>query len=211
MTGARRWLGGAVLVLPLTGCAERGLASGPSSPASLTTWTAVVVAATAAALVLAALVVLPRRPSGGSILAAGFLALEAGAAVVGGAALLGVAVRSQALVTRGADAEQAASLLRLSGLDGRDTGFFNLMAVLIATVGALLVAVLVLAARAAADGDPVDRLLASAVLVVETGLCVAAGVLVIVGFRGLPYTIPAAALPLVALVTVASWPRPARH
>ncbi len=166
------------------------------------------VAATAAALVLAAIVVLPRRRPGIPTLATSLLAAQAGSAVVGGAVLIGAALRGAHLITRPAGAEEAASLLRLSGLDGDDAGFFRLMAGLVAVLGGLLVVVLALAARCAADADPVNRALATAVLIVEAVGCGGALVLVVLGQRGLPFTVPAAALPLVVLAAVATWPRP---
>lgn len=189
------------------GCAERGLASGPVSPPGTATWIAVGVAAVAAALVLAALVVLPHRRSGGSVLAAGLLASQAGATVVGAAVLIGAAVRSGQLVDRPAGAEQAASLLRLTGLDGGDTGFFRLLAVLTVLLGGLLVVVLVLAARFAAETDPRERVIACSVLVLEALLSSVAVVLVVLGDRSLPVVVSAAALPVLVAATMSCWPR----
>ena len=203
--------GGAVATLLLlsAGCADRGLASGPPSSPGAATWAAVGVAATAAALVVAALLVLPRGPAGGSVFAAGLLATQAGAVVVGGAVLIGAAVRSGQLVTRPTDAEQAASLLRLTGLDGGDAGFFRLLVVLTVLLGSLLVVVLALAARFAAGVDRLERALACVVLALEVGLSGFALVLVIRGDRSLPVVLAAAALPLPIVAGMTCWPRPA--
>jgi hypothetical protein len=204
VTRARLALPAAVLLC--AGCAERGLVSGPPSPPGTGTWALVAVAASAAAIVLAALVVVPAWRPGGSAFAAGLLGLQAGAAVVGGAVLVGAALRGGDLVDRADDAEQAASLVQLSGLDGGDTGFFRLVAVLTVVLGILLVAVLVLAARFAADVDPVERTLACCVLGMEgliSGLAVVLGLL---GHRSLPFALTAAALPAIVLAIVKCWP-----
>lgn len=203
--------GGAVAALLLlsAGCADRGLASGPTSSPGAATWAAVGVAATAAALVVAALLVLPGGRSGGSVFPAGLLAAQAGAVVVGGAVLIGAAVRSGQLVTRPTDAEQAASLLRLTGLDGGDSGFFRLLVVLTVLLGSLLVVVLALAARFAAEVDPLERALACAVLALEAGLSGFALVLVVLGDRSLPVVLAAAALPLPVVAAITCWPRTA--
>ena len=94
-------------------------------------------AAAAAALVLAALIVLPAWRPGGFGFAAGLLALQAGGVAVGGAVIIGAAVRSEQLLDRPADAEQAASLLRLTGLDGGDVGFFRCIVVVTVVLGGL--------------------------------------------------------------------------
>lgn len=198
----------AALLLLSAGCADRGLASAPTSSPGPATWTAVGVATTAAALVVAALLVLPAGRSGGSSFAAGLMAVQAGALVVGGAVLVGAAIRSEHLVTRPAGAEQAASLLRLTGLDGGDTGFFRLVAVLTVVLGGLLVLVLVLAARFAAGVDALERAMATAVLAIEAVLSGVALVLAVLGHRSLPFTLSAAALPLLVLATASCWPRP---
>jgi hypothetical protein len=170
------------------------------------TWIAVAMAACAAALVIAALLVLPGGRSGGSPLAAGLLAVQAGAAVVGTAVLIGAAVRSEQLTTGEPRAEQAASLLRLTGLDGGDTGFFRVLIALMVVLGALLVVVLVLGARFAAGNDPSERIVAGGVLAVESTIGGAALVLAVVGHRSLPFAVPAAALPLLVLATISCWP-----
>jgi uncharacterized membrane protein len=195
------------LLLFTAGCADRGLASGPTSSPGAGTWTVVGSAATAAALVAAALVVLPAWRAGGAAFAAGLLAAQAGGVLVGGAVLLGAAVRSEQLITRPADTEQAASLLRLTGLDGGDAGFFRVLAVLTAVLGSLLLVVLVMAARFAADRDHLERMLAAAVLAFEAAASGAAVVLVALGHRSLPFVAGAAALPVLAVAAATCWPR----
>lgn len=188
------------------GCAERGLAARPPTPPGPGTWVAVGTAATLATVVLAAVLVLPGVRRGGSGFAAGFLALQAGAAVVGGAVLIGAAVRSGQLVTREAGAEQAASLVQLTGLDGRDSGFFPLMVAVIAVLGLLLVVLLVLTARFAAGADPVERTLACCVLALEALVAAVAVVLGLLGHRSLPFALTAAAFPPLVLALITCWP-----
>lgn len=198
--------GALLLVLLASGCAERGVVSGPPSSPGTGTWLVVGAAAAAAAFVLAALIVLPAWKPGGSAFAAGFLALQAGAAVVAGAVLVGAALRGATLVERADGAEQAASLLQLGGLDGRDAGFFHLVAGLTVVLGGLLVAVLVLAARFAADVDPVERTLTCCVLAVEALISGVAVVLGLLGHHSLPFALTAAALPALILAIVKCWP-----
>ena len=196
----------ATLVLT-AGCADRGVSSGPPSDTGAGTWAAVIIAAAAATLVLAALLVLPGRRAGGSRLAATVLALQAAGVAVGGAVVIGAAVRSEQLLGRPADAEQAVSLLHLTGLDGRDVGFFRLIVGVTFVLGALLVVVLALAARFAADTDAVERTLAACVLGTEVAASITAGVLMVVlDDRSLPLLLPAAALPILVLATVRCWP-----
>lgn len=197
---------GALGLLLLAGCAERGVVSGPSSSVGTGTWILVGVAASAAIAVLAALIVLPAWRPGGCGFAAWFLGLQAGALVVGGALLLGVALRGATLVERADGAEQAASLIRLGGLDGRDASFHYLMAVLTVALGGLLLAVLVLAARFAADVDPVERTLTCCVLAVEALVSGIAVVLGLLGHTSLPFALTAAALPALVLGIVKCWP-----
>lgn len=207
MTPLRFGAAGAAVLLLTTGCADRGLASGPTSSPGAGTWTVVWLAAAAAALVVAGLVLLPAWRTGGAAFAAGLLAAQAGAVVVGGAVLFGAAVRSEQLITRPPDSEQAASLLRLTGLDGGDAGFFRALAVLTVTLGGLLLVVLVLAARFAADRDRLERMLAAAVLGLEAVASGAAIVLVGLGHRSLPFLAGAAALPVLVLAAITCWPR----
>jgi len=164
-------------------------------------------AAAAAALVIGALVVLPVWRPGGANFAAGLLAAQVGAVVVGGAVLVGAAVRSEQLVTRSPDAEQAASLLRLTGLDGGDAGFFRLLGILMVVLGGLFVVVLVLATRFAAGRDPLERVLATALLALEATMSSGAVVAVVLGHRSLPFALGAAALPVLVVATVTCWPR----
>ena len=207
--GTRPWLGrlgAGMLLVGAAGCADRGLASGPTSSPGAGTWVAVGVAAAAAALVLAALVVLPARRPGGSSYAAWLLAVEAGAVLVGGAVIVGAALRTGDLVTQPARTEQAASLLRLSGLDGGDTGFFPLVAAVTVVLGLLLAVVLALAARCAATPDPLERSLATAVLAAQVVASGVVGAFVLLGQDILPVTLSAGALPLLVVAVVAVWP-----
>ena len=135
------------------------------------------------------------------------LALQAGGVAVAGAIVIGAAVRSEQLLDQPADAEQAASLLRLTTLDGRDSGFFTLMVLLTLILGGLLITVLVLAARFAADDDPLERVLACGLLTLEAAASVGSGVVVLLGFRHLGFVLPATALPVLVVAAVAAWPR----
>ena len=197
------------MLATLGGCADRGLASGPPSTTSTGTWAAVTVATVAAAVVLAALVVLPAMRPGGSVLGSWVLGLQAGGVVVASAIIVGAAVRSEQLLDRAAGAEQAASILRLTSLDGGDSGFFTLIVLVTVVVGGLLTAVLVLAARFAADTDPVERGLAAGLLGVEVVGSMACWVLLALGFRHAGFVLPALALPILAAAAVAAWPRTA--
>lgn len=193
-------------LLVVAGCAQRGVVSGPPTSTGAGTWLAVGLAAAAAVLVLAALVVVPAWRRGGAALATGLLAVQTGAVVVVGAVLAGAAWRGATLAERPPDAEQAASLLRLSGLDGRDAGFFRLVGALTVVLGVLLVVVLVLAARFAADVDPVERRLASGVLAVEALVPAAAAGAVVLGHDSLPFVLTAALFPVLAVAGVTCWP-----
>ena len=206
MLVTRRTLWVAPLVA-LGGCADRGLASGPSETPGIGTWVAVTVATVAAVVVLAALVVVPAIRPGGSVLGSWVLGLQAGGVAVASAIIIGAAVRSEQLLDRAADAEQAASLLRLTALDGRDSGFFTLIVLLTLVVGGLLIALLVLAARFAADTDPLERTLAAGLLAIEVLGSLAAWVLLAFGFRHAGFVLPAFALPILVAATVAALPR----
>jgi hypothetical protein len=191
--------------LALGGCADRALISGPSEPPGTATWLVVALAAVAIAVVLAALVVLPARRPGGSALASWVLGLQAGGLTVAVAILVGAAIRNEQLIER-ADAEQAASLLRLSGLDGADGGFFDLIVVVTLLFGGLLVAALVLAARCAADADGAERAMATGVLGIETSAALVCAGFVAFGFRHAAFVLPTLALPLLLAAMVAAWP-----
>jgi hypothetical protein len=205
MSSWRRGSAFAALLLA-AGCAQRGVVSGPPSSTGTSTWLAVGLASAAAVLVLAALIVIPAWRRGGSPLATGLLAIETGAVVVGGAVLVGAAWRGATLAERSPDAEQAASLLQLTGLDGRDAGFFRLVGALTVVLGVLLVVVLVLAARFAADVDPVERRLASGVLAVEALVPAVAAGAIVLGHDSLPFVLTAALLPVLAVASVTCWP-----
>jgi hypothetical protein len=197
----------AVALAALGGCADRGLASGPERPPGTGTWAVVTVAALAITLVLAALIVLPANRPGGSRVASWILAVQAGGVAVAAAIVVGAAVRSEQLLGREPDAEQAASLLRLSVLDGGDGGFFDLVVVVTVLLGGLLVAALVLAAWCAADDDPLERWLVTGLLGAEVLASVACAVLVVIGFRHAGFVLPALSLPVLVAATTAAWPR----
>ncbi len=191
------------------GCADRGLVAGPPTGTGTATWAAVTFAAVAATVVVAALIVLPAMRPGGSVIGSWVLALQAGGAAVAGAIVVGAAIRSEQLLHQAPDAEEAASLLRLSALDGRDSGFFTLIVLVTLVVGGLLVALLTLAARFAADSDPVERTFACGLLVLEVAASVGSAVVVALGFRHLGFVLPATSLPVLVIAAVAVWPRPA--
>lgn len=188
----------------LGGCADRGLVSGPSEPTPTSTWAAVTVAAVAVTGVIAALVVLPARRPGGSALASWILALQAGGVALTGSILVSAAIRNEQLVER-ADGEQAASLLRLSALDGGG-GYFSLIVAVTSVLAVLLVAALALAARGAADDDPLERLVASGVLGLESIASLTCIGFVLFGFRHAGFVLPALAFPVLVAATVAAWP-----
>ncbi|MET0901768.1 MAG: hypothetical protein ABWZ52_00880 [Acidimicrobiales bacterium] len=191
----------------LGSCADRGLASEPPSSPGTATWAVVTVAAVAATAVLGALIVLPAMRPGGSAIGSWVLALQAGGVAVTSAIIVGAAVRNEQLLDQAPDAEQAASLLRLSALDGRESGFFTLIVLVTVIVGGLLIAALALAARFAADTDRVERSLAAGLLGLEVIGSLTCGVLVALGFRHLGFVLPALALPILVIATVAVWPR----
>jgi hypothetical protein len=195
------------LVLVLGGCADRGLAAGPPSGTGTGTWAAVTAASVAAAVVLAAVIVLPAMRPGGSVIASWVLALQAGGVAVAGAIVVGAAIRSEQLLHEPPDAEQAASLLRLSSLDGRDSGFFTLIVLATLVLGGLVVALLSLSARFAADTDPIERTFACGLLVLEVAASLGSAVVVGLGFRHLGFVLPAASLPVLVVAAVAAWPR----
>jgi hypothetical protein len=202
----RRLVALATSIAVLGGCADRGLASGPSSTPTTATWAAVTVAAVGAGVVLAALIVLPVMQPGGSVIGAWVLALQASGVAVAGAIIVGAAVRSEQLLDQ-PDTEQAASLLRLTALDGRDTGFFTLIVLVTLVIGGLIIAALVLAARFAADDDPLERSLAAGLLGIEVVWAVACWVLVALGFRHAGFVLPALSLPILVVAAWAAWPR----
>ena len=191
----------------LGSCADRGLASGPPSSPGTGTWAAVTVAAIAATVVLGALIVLPALRPGGSVIGSWVLALQAGGVAVASAIIVGAAVRNEQLLDQAPDAEQAASLLRLSALDGQDSGFFTLIVLVTVIVGGLLIAALALVARFAADTDPLERWLATGLLGLEVIGSLTCGVLVALGFRHLGFVLPLLALPILVIATVAVRPR----
>jgi hypothetical protein len=197
----------AAAALALGGCADRGVVAGPQGSTSTGTWAAVTFAAVGAVVVLAALIVLPAMRPGGSVIGSWVLGLQAAGVAVASAIIVGAAIRNEQLLDEPPDAEQAASLLRLSGLDGRDSWFFTLIVLVTLVLGGLLVALLALAARFAADDDPVERALASGLLVLQVAASVGFAVVVGLGYRHLGFLAPAACLPVLVIAAVAAWPR----
>ena len=195
------------LAVALGGCANRGLTSGPPTAPGNGTWMAVTLATVLAGAVLAALIVLPVLRPGGSLVGSWVLGLQAGGVAVASAIIIGAAVRSEQLLDPAPDAPRAASLLRLSGIDGRNSGFFHLIVLVTLVVGGLLVALFALAARFAADVDPIERSLATGLLGVEVLGSVVAWVLLALGFRHAGFVLPALALPFLVIATRAAWPR----
>ena len=203
----RSWLALLTVTAATGGCADRGLASGPTTSPGNGTWAVVTIATVLAGTVLAALIVLPALRPGGSVLGSWVLGLQSGGVAVASAIIIGAAVRSEQLLEPAPDAQQAASLLRLSGLDGRDSGFFRLIVLVTLVVGGLLIALFALAARFAADDDRLERWLATGLLGLEVLGSLAACVLVALGFRHAGFVLPALALPVLVIATVAAWPR----
>ncbi len=192
----------------LGGCADRGLASAPSSSTGAGTWAAVAAAAVLVVVVVAALVALPGRDGrDGARLAEAVLALQAGAVALGTAVVVGAAVRSDQLITREPGAEQASSLLRLTGLDGGDSGFFPIVAVVSVLLGGLLLVITVLATRFAAGRDPLERALACGLLALESVAAATVAVFLVLGERGLPVVLPALALPVLVAAALTARPR----
>ena len=81
------------------------------------------------------------------------------------------------------------------------------MALLVTVVGGLLIAVLVIAARFAADRDTVERILAAGFLGLEVIGATACAVLVAIGFRHTGFVLPAVALPVLVVAAWSAWPR----
>jgi hypothetical protein len=207
VTAPLRALGVPAAAALLGACAHRGVESGPPSGTGAGTWAVVVTAALAATVVIAALIALPAQRPGGSVFGSWVLALQAGGVTVAAAIVVGAAVRSEQLLGRPAEAEQAASLLRLSSLDGGDTGFFALIVLVTAGVGALLVTLFVLGARFAGDADPLERWFATGLLGLEVLGSVTCLAFVVSGFRHAGFVLPALALPVLVVATVAVRPR----
>lgn len=207
MTGRRRSLVLLLGALALGGCADRGVVSGPNGSTPATTTAAVVVAVALVVVVLAAIVLTGAWSRGGARLASVVLAAQAAGVWVATAVLLGMAVRGDQLVDHPAEAEQAASLLALSGLDGREPAFFRLMLAAVAVLGGLTLALLALSARLAAGRQPADRIVSCAVLAIETLASALAVGFVLAGDRGQIVLAGAALLPVVAAATWSSWPR----
>ena len=166
-------------------------------------------AAGLAIVVLGALLVQVQVPSpGGDPLAATVLAVHAGAALVGGAVLAGLAVRSGPLADAKAAGTPAAatSLLRVSVTDG-DPRFFTLMLVVVVLLGASLALSLTMAARFARGNDPFERFVACAVLGLELTAATYAVARVFQGQHIWPYVLAAIHLPILTVAIATCWPR----
>lgn len=190
------------------GCARRGLVSGPSSPPGTATWVAVWAAAVLATIVVGVLLTRSAWPRpAGARLAVVVLTLQAGAAVVGGSVLLGLAVRSWQLVDRPPDAPLATSLVRISGIDG-DGDLFALAVLVIAVLTALTALVTSLAARMAATDDATQRWGAAIVLGLQVGGAGAACAALLLGVDGGVALVAAALhLPVAAVAFATCLPR----
>lgn len=199
------------------GCAERRLATRPSTPQGAGTWVAVWIAGVLAALVVGVLLTLPvwRRRASARV-AVAVLTVQTGAMAVVGTLLVGVALRSGQLADTPDDTAASVALVRLSRVDG-DATFFDLMLVVLLVVVPLLVTLTALAARFAAGHAPGERWAATALLALELGGSTYAIVRLVLGERGLPYLGGALAFPVVAAAMVSCWPRqpmataPPRH
>jgi hypothetical protein len=198
---------GAVALLA-SGCAERRLLTAPASQPSAGTWVAVWTATALAAGVLGVLLTLPAwRRRTGARFAVALLTAQAGAAVVGGAVLFGMATRTWQLLDHPADAPAEAALLRLSRIDG-DTGYFALMVLTTVAVTGLLTVVLATAARLAAADDATERWVAAAVLGLEVLVSAAGAVALVLDIDEVPLRLAATLhLPLAAAALVTCLPR----
>lgn len=196
--------------LLLAGCANRGVASGPATEPGTGTWVLVSVAVALAIVVLGALLARLHTPAaGGDLLASTVLALHAGAALVGGALLAGLAVRSGPLANAKAAGTPVSevSLLRVSVTDG-DPRFFTLMVVLVVLLGASLTLLLTVAARNARNPDPVGRVVACAVLALELPVAAYGLARVFLGHHEWPYVLAALHVPVLTIAIATCWPRP---
>jgi hypothetical protein len=208
MSHRRRSAAAVVLgALASGGCATRELASGPTTEPGAGTWLAVGTAALLAAVVLGVLLVRPDRCARGrgSRGAAAVLALHTGGLAVGTAVLAGLAVRSGQLADRPPDAEMAVSLVRVGSIDG-DGDLFALIVVALVVIGTLLTALVALAGRFSTGDDPVERWMATGVLVLELGVTAYAATLVVLGDRAVGWVVVALQLPIVVGALVAGWP-----
>jgi len=197
----------AAAVLVLGGCAEREVVAAPAEPPGTGTWVAVWVAGLLAAALWALHLTRPCWPRpAGSRLATAVLALQAGAATVVGAGLVGYALRCWQLVDRPLDEPPATALVRISRIDG-DGDLFALFVLAIVLLGGLLVAVLALAARMAAGTDRLERCLVVGLLGVEIAGATTLAVLHVAGFGGWPFRSGLLALPVLVAAFAAAWPR----
>jgi len=194
--------------LALSGCAERKLVTEPTGSTSAATWVVVAAAAALAAAVAGVLITLPAwRGRGGSRLAVALLSAQAGVVAVGGAVLVGAAVRTWQLFDRPLEQAASPALLRLSRVDG-DTAFLAIMVLVVVVLGGLLLWLLALSARFAATGRTAERVVASSVLAVQVLVGVAGVALLLIDGLAWPYAVAAVHAPLAAAAAVDCWPRP---
>lgn len=192
-----------------SGCAERQLVTRPEAQPSSATWAAVAIAAVLAAGVIGILLTLPAwRARTGARLAVAVLSAFTGAVVLGGAALVGTAVRSWQLVDRPIEAAAEPALVRLSAVDG-DTGFFALMVLVTVVLTGLVATLLAIAARWAATDDRLGRILACVVLALLAIVGLGSAVMVAAGSSAWPYLTLTVATPLVVAALLSCRP-PAR-
>lgn len=205
---ARRAAQLAGIAISVGGCAQRNLVSAPASSPGTGTWVAVWLAAALATVVMGVLVTYPAwERRGGARVAVTLLTLQAGAAVVGGSVLFGLAVRSWQLVDAPADAPLAQSLVRISRIDG-DADFFALIVLLVVALSGLVALVTSLAARMAASDDATERWAAAIVLGLEIGGAGAAcGALLLGVDGGAALVIAALHLPITAVAFATCLPR----
>lgn len=195
--------------LLLAGCVNRGVASGPSTPPGTGTWVLVAVAVALPIAVIGGLLAQLHTPSaGGASLAATVLALHAGAVVVGGAVLAGLALRSGPLADAKAAGTPASevSLLRVSVTDG-DPRFFTLMVAVVVLLAASLTLLLTVAARCARSRDPIERFVACAVLALELPVAMYGLARIFLGHHEWPYLLAAIHVPVLTVAIATCWPR----
>lgn len=191
----------------LAGCADRELITSPHDSPGTGTWVAVWMALVLVTAVIGVLLTLPVwRCWRGARLAVAVFTLEAGAAAVAGVVLAATAARSWQILGRPAGTPPADALLRLSGADG-DRAFFALMFLVALTLAALGGVLAAAGARMAGSADPLQQAVASTILAAQAGGAAYAIVRLVLGANGLPYVIPAFALPILVVAFATCWPR----
>lgn len=200
-----RSLAALVGLVLLAGCAERGVASAPDSPPGLGTWALVWVAAGLAVVVLAALI--GGVGHGRWSLAVGVLSVQSAAVIVGGAGLAGLAIATWPLADAKAAGTptSATSLVRISVTDG-DPRFYTLMLIVVVVLGPLLALLLGIAARFAGGDDPLERAVASIVLILELVPATYGLVRLVQGHPTGIAVLGALHLPILVIAIRAAWP-----